>query len=131
MAKSEGQGLDLTWDLKMTEESDGDFDGQLVQPQGAPEAFISHLAQRCGLSPDQTTRCLAELVKLAGEQLREHPNRYFIFPGFGALILESRPSSIRNNPFTGEKGKTPEVRKLSFKIARPLRNAALGRSETA
>ena len=102
-AKQTKKAHDLTLDLKHDEER-----GEPILPkEDLTPALASHLAERANLTPEQATSFLTALAETALEQLRDHPNRYFILPGIGAMRLHYSPPETKLNPFTNKSATVP------------------------
>ncbi len=86
-------------------------------------AVIGHLAQKTELSKKQVSQVLDLLVTLATKEAKNS----FVLPGFGKLVLANRKARMGRNPQTGEPIKIPAKRVLKFRIAKSLKDAALGK----
>jgi len=90
-AKKSKKTPNLTYALKTDEEN-----GEPLAPEkDMTPALASYLAERANLTAEQATQFLNALAETAVEQLREHPNEYFIFPGLGAWFSNTLPRPPR------------------------------------
>lgn len=86
-------------------------------------AVIGALAGKLNLSKGQVSKVLDSLATLAAKEARNG----FVVPGLGKLVLRNRAARMGRNPLIGEPIKVPVKRVLSFRIAKSLRDAVLGK----
>jgi len=112
-AKQSKKTPNLTYALKADEEN-----GEPLAPEkDMTPALASYLAERANLTPEQATQFLIALAETAVEQLREHPNQYFVLPGLGALVFQYTPPTTRMNPFTKKSAMMPARGRAKFHIS--------------
>ena len=86
-------------------------------------ATIGHLAQKSGLTKKQIVEVMDQLVTLAVKEAKN----VFVVPGLGRLVLANRKARMGRNPQTGEPLKIPAKRVVKFRLAKSLKDAALGK----
>ena len=84
---------------------------------------MGHLAQKTGLSKKQIVEVFDETLSLACKEAKNG----FVLPGFGKLVLANRKARIGRNPQTGEPIKIPAKRVCKFRLAKSLKDTALGK----
>jgi nucleoid DNA-binding protein len=111
-AKQSKKTPNLTYALKADEEN-----GEPLAPEkDMTPALASYLAERANLTAEQATQFLNALAETAVEQLREHPNEYFILPGLGALVFQYTPPTTKVNPFTQKSALMPARGRAKFHV---------------
>lgn len=86
-------------------------------------AIIGHLAQKSGLTKKQIVEVMDQLITLAVKEAKN----VFVVPGLGRLVLANRKARMGRNPQTGEPLKIPAKRVVKFRLAKSLKDAALGK----
>jgi DNA-binding protein HU-beta len=86
-------------------------------------AIITHLAQKTALSKKQVIDVMDHLAALATKEAKN----VFVVPNFGRLVLANRKARMGRNPQTGEPIKIPAKRVVKFRLAKPLKDAVLGK----
>lgn len=84
--------------------------------------IVAHLAQKLNATRAQAGAFLNELAKLAAREAKNS----FTIPGIGKLVIVNRKARMGRNPQTGEPIKIPAKRVLRFRIAKAMKDAALG-----
>ncbi len=86
-------------------------------------ATIGHLAQKTNLPKKQVVELFDEMFTLACKEAKNG----FVLPGFGKLVVANRKARMGRNPQTGEPIKSPAKRVCKFRLAKSLKDAALGK----
>ena len=84
---------------------------------------MGHLAQKTGLAKKQVMELFDETVNLACKEAKNG----FVLPGFGKLVVANRKARMGRNPQTGEPIKIPAKRVCKFRLAKSLKDTALGK----
>jgi DNA-binding protein HU-beta len=84
---------------------------------------MGHLAQKTGLSKKQIVEVFDETLNLACKEAKNG----FVLPGFGKLVVANRKARMGRNPQTGEPIKIPAKRVCKFRLAKSLKDTALGK----
>jgi len=84
---------------------------------------IDTLAKKTGLPKRQVAGVLEQLTTLAAKEAKNG----FVVPGLGKLVLSHRAARMGRNPQTGEPIKIPAKRVVKFRIAKAMKDAALGK----
>jgi DNA-binding protein HU-beta len=84
---------------------------------------MGHLAQKTGLSKKQIVEVFDETLSLACKEAKNG----FVLPGFGKLVVANRKTRMGRNPQTGEPIKIPAKRVCKFRLAKSLKDTALGK----
>ena len=84
---------------------------------------MGHLSQKTGLSKKQVMEIFDETLSLACKEAKNG----FVLPGFGKLVLANRKARMGRNPQTGEPIKIPAKRVCKFRLAKSLKDTALGK----
>ena len=84
---------------------------------------MTHLAQKTGLNKKQVVGLFDEMFSLATKEAKNG----WVLPGFGKLVLANRKARIGRNPQTGEPIKIPAKRVCKFRLAKSLKDTALGK----
>ena len=84
---------------------------------------MGHLAQKTGLSKKQVVEVFDETLSLACKEAKNG----FVLPGFGKLVVANRKARMGRNPQTGEPIKIPAKRVCKFRLAKSLKDTALGK----
>ncbi|MBI1737497.1 MAG: HU family DNA-binding protein [Candidatus Rokubacteria bacterium] len=84
---------------------------------------MGHLAQKTGLSKKQIVEVFDETLSLASKEAKNG----FVLPGFGKLVVANRKARMGRNPQTGEPIKIPAKRVCKFRLAKSLKDTALGK----
>jgi DNA-binding protein HU-beta len=85
----------------------------------------SYLAERCHVPPRTCLDILGELAALAAR----HARNGFVMPGVGKLVVVRRVARTGRDPHTGLPVKIPAREVLKFRIAKSMKDAALGWAE--
>ena len=88
-------------------------------------ATLAHLAEKTSLSKKQIEGVLDETLALASREAKK--SGQFVLPGFGKLVLANRKARMGRNPQTGEPIKIPAKRVCKFRLAKSLKDTALGK----
>ena len=83
---------------------------------------MGHLSQKTGLSKKQVMEIFDETLSLASKEAKNG----FVLPGFGKLVVANRKARMGRNPQTGEPIKIPAKRVCKFRLAKSLKDTALG-----
>jgi DNA-binding protein HU-beta len=86
-------------------------------------ATIGHLSQKTNLPKKQVAELFDEMFTLACKEAKNG----FVLPGFGKLVVANRKARMGRNPQTGEPIKIPAKRVCKFRLAKSLKDAALGK----
>ena len=84
---------------------------------------MGHLSQKVGLSKKQVMEIFDETLSLACKEAKNG----FVLPGFGKLVVANRKARMGRNPQTGEPIKIPAKRVCKFRLAKSLKDTALGK----
>ena len=84
---------------------------------------MGHLSQKTGLSKKQVVELFDETLNLACKEAKNG----FVLPGFGKLVVANRKARMGRNPQTGEPIKIPAKRVCKFRLAKSLKDTALGK----
>ena len=84
---------------------------------------MGHLSQKTGLSKKQVMEIFDETLSLASKEAKNG----FVLPGFGKLVVANRKARMGRNPQTGEPIKIPAKRVCKFRLAKSLKDTALGK----
>jgi DNA-binding protein HU-beta len=84
---------------------------------------MGHLSQKTGLSKKQVMEIFDETLSLACKEAKNG----FVLPGFGKLVVANRKARMGRNPQTGEPIKIPAKRVCKFRLAKSLKDTALGK----
>jgi len=84
---------------------------------------MGHLSQKTGLSKKQVVELFDETLSLASKEAKNG----FVLPGFGKLVVANRKARMGRNPQTGEPIKIPAKRVCKFRLAKSLKDTALGK----
>jgi len=84
---------------------------------------MGHLSQKTGLSKKQVLEIFDETLSLACKEAKNG----FVLPGFGKLVVANRKARMGRNPQTGEPIKIPAKRVCKFRLAKSLKDTALGK----
>jgi DNA-binding protein HU-beta len=84
---------------------------------------MGHLSQKTGLSKKQVVEFFDETLNLACKEAKNG----FVLPGFGKLVVANRKARMGRNPQTGEPIKIPAKRVCKFRLAKSLKDTALGK----
>jgi DNA-binding protein HU-beta len=84
---------------------------------------MGHLAQKTNLSKKQVMELFDETLSLACKEAKNG----FVLPGFGKLVVANRKARMGRNPQTGEPIKIPAKRVCKFRLAKSLKDTALGK----
>jgi DNA-binding protein HU-beta len=84
---------------------------------------MSHLASKTGLAKKQVADLFDETLSLASKEAKNG----FVLPGFGKLVVANRKARMGRNPQTGEPIKIPAKRVCKFRLAKSLKDTALGK----
>ena len=84
---------------------------------------MGHLSQKTGLSKKQVVELFDETLNLASKEAKNG----FVLPGFGKLVVANRKARMGRNPQTGEPIKIPAKRVCKFRLAKSLKDTALGK----
>ena len=84
---------------------------------------MGHLSQKTGLSKKQIVEVFDETLNLASKEAKNG----FVLPGFGKLVVANRKARMGRNPQTGEPIKIPAKRVCKFRLAKSLKDTALGK----
>jgi DNA-binding protein HU-beta len=84
---------------------------------------MGHLSQKTGLSKKQVMEIFDETLNLACKEAKNG----FVLPGFGKLVVANRKARMGRNPQTGEPIKIPAKRVCKFRLAKSLKDTALGK----
>jgi DNA-binding protein HU-beta len=84
---------------------------------------MGHLSQKTGLSKKQIVEVFDETLSLACKEAKNG----FVLPGFGKLVVANRKARMGRNPQTGEPIKIPAKRVCKFRLAKSLKDTALGK----
>src|SRR5438094_8648912 len=88
-------------------------------------ATVAYLAEKTSLTRKQIEGILDETLNLASKEAKK--SGVFLLPGFGKLVLANRKARLPRNPQTGEPIKIPAKRVCTFRLAKRLKVAVLGR----
>ena len=86
-------------------------------------ATLAHLSEKTGLSKKQVAELFDETLNLASKEAKNG----FVLPGFGKLVVANRKARMGRNPQTGEPIKIPAKRVCKFRLAKSLKDTALGK----
>jgi DNA-binding protein HU-beta len=84
---------------------------------------MGHLSQKTGLTKKQVMEIFDETLSLASKEAKNG----FVLPGFGKLVVANRKARMGRNPQTGEPIKIPAKRVCKFRLAKSLKDTALGK----
>jgi DNA-binding protein HU-beta len=84
---------------------------------------MGHLSQKTGLAKKQVMELFDETLNLAAKEAKNG----FVLPGFGKLVVANRKARMGRNPQTGEPIKIPAKRVCKFRLAKSLKDTALGK----
>ena len=84
---------------------------------------MGHLSQKTGMSKKQVVELFDETLNLACKEAKNG----FVLPGFGMLVVANRKARMGRNPQTGEPIKIPAKRVCKFRLAKSLKDTALGK----
>jgi DNA-binding protein HU-beta len=84
---------------------------------------MGHLSQKTGMSKKQVVELFDETLNLACKEAKNG----FVLPGFGKLVVANRKARMGRNPQTGEPIKIPAKRVCKFRLAKSLKDTALGK----
>jgi DNA-binding protein HU-beta len=84
---------------------------------------MSHLSSKTGLAKKQVADLFDETLNLACKEAKNG----FVLPGFGKLVVANRKARMGRNPQTGEPIKIPAKRVCKFRLAKSLKDTALGK----
>lgn len=82
---------------------------------------VAALAERTGLSKQDSARILNELALLAYQEATNG----FVMPGLGKLVLVDRKARVGRNPATGEPIQIPAKKAVKFRVSKACKEAVL------